>query len=100
MVTSVNRLVADRPQSVAHVAAPDPDIIMRRLALPQAALAPSSLSRPADWASAATLPVVEFKRVLDNNPQLEGRLTSEPVALRHYKSADDNALRLKNHTSG
>jgi hypothetical protein len=28
-----------------------------------------------DWASATALPVVEIKRVLDNNPQLKGRLT-------------------------
>jgi hypothetical protein len=32
VVTSVNRLVADLPHSVEHVEAPDPDIIMRRLA--------------------------------------------------------------------
>jgi hypothetical protein len=34
-------------------------------------------------ASANALPVVDFKRVLDNNPQLKGRLTdiSFPVAL-------------------
>jgi hypothetical protein len=32
VVTSVNRLVAARPYPAAHVEAPDPDIIMRRLA--------------------------------------------------------------------
>jgi hypothetical protein len=30
VVTSVNRLVAVRPHSAAHVEAPDPDIIMSR----------------------------------------------------------------------
>ena len=41
MVTSVNRLVADLPHSVEHVEAPDPDIIMRRLATSERTMTPA-----------------------------------------------------------
>ena len=41
VVTSVNRLVVARPYPAAHVEAPDPDIIMRRLATSERTMTPA-----------------------------------------------------------
>ena len=41
VATSVNRLMADPPHSVAHVEAPAPDIIMRRLATSERTMTPA-----------------------------------------------------------
>jgi hypothetical protein len=40
VMTSVNRLVAARPYPAVHVEAPDPDIIMRRLATSERTMTP------------------------------------------------------------
>ena len=45
MVTSVNRLVAARPYPAVHVEAPDPDIIMRRLATSERTMTPAMASK-------------------------------------------------------
>ena len=44
MATSFIRLVAVLPHSAAHVEAPDPDIIMRRLATSERTMTPAEAS--------------------------------------------------------
>jgi hypothetical protein len=106
VVTSVNRLVAARPHSVAHWGTRsghhhealgdlgkdhDPSDGINTIALSSAnqvtnteLTSHASRARPvftiptsSDWASATALPAVESKRVLDTNPQLKGRLTAD-----------------------
>ena len=44
VVTSLNKLAAARPHSAGHVEAPDPDIIMRRLATSERTMTPAQAS--------------------------------------------------------
>jgi hypothetical protein len=83
--------VAGRPHSAAHVEASDPDIIVRRLATSERTMTPamasirshSNRARPisttpisSDGASATALLADGAKRILDNKPQLKGRLNT------------------------
>jgi hypothetical protein len=116
VATSVNRLVAARPHSAAHVEAPDPDIIMRRCATSERdhdpsdgidrstidrsnARQPSCLSRAravsatltsSDGTSATVVLLENSKGKLDNKPQLKGRLT---VRSKLVKSSESPTVR-------